>query len=105
MARFLFEVSYTLDGARGIAKQGGTSRREFVEKMVGGLGGRLTSFDFAFGDNDVYVTADLPDNSTAAALSIAVAGSGAARVKTVVLLSPEEFDQAAKTQVGYRPPG
>jgi hypothetical protein len=34
-----------------------------------------------------------------------VAGSGAATVQTVVLLSPEEIDKAAGHTIAYRPPG
>jgi uncharacterized protein with GYD domain len=47
----------------------------------------------------------LPDNATAAALSLAVNKSGAVATKTVVLLTPEEMDQASKKAVDYRPPG
>jgi uncharacterized protein with GYD domain len=105
MPRFLFEVSFSTEGAKGIAKEGGTARRAFIEKMVEALGGKLLSFDFAFGETDVYVIADLPDNATAAAVSVAVASSGAGTATTVVLLTPEEFDEATRTQTGYRPPG
>jgi uncharacterized protein with GYD domain len=105
MPRFLFEVSFSTEGARGIAKEGGTARRDFIEKLTGNLGGKLLSFDFAFGETDLYVIADLPDNATAAALSLAVASSGAGSVNTVVLITAEEFDKATKTQTGYRPPG
>ncbi len=59
---------------------------------------------FAFGDDDAYVIGEAPDNAAAAAISLAVAASGAARVKTVVLLTPEEIDQATQASVPYRPP-
>ena len=42
---------------------------------------------------------------SAAAGSLAAAASGAVKVKTVVLLTPEEVDQVAKMTVEYRPPG
>ena len=45
------------------------------------------------------------DGATAAAISLAVAGSGAARAKTTALLTVEELDQAAKKTIDYRPPG
>jgi hypothetical protein len=48
---------------------------------------------------------DLPDNASAAALSLAVSAGGASKVKTTVLLTPEEIDQAAKKSIHYRPPG
>ena len=69
------------------------------------LGGRVEAFYFAFGDDDVYIIADVPDNVTITAISLAVNASGAVKVKTTVLLTPEEVDQAAKMTVNYRPPG
>ena len=70
------------------------------------LGGKgLESFSFAFGDHDAYVVVDLPDNESAAAVAIAVNTGGGATVKTIVLLTPEEIDAAAKRSVDYRPPG
>jgi len=103
--KFLLEASYAADGARGILKEGGTSRRDFVQQLVESVGGRLEAFYFAFGEKDAYVVADLPDASTAAALSLSVSASGAVSTKTVVLLTPEELDQAANKTVDYRAPG
>ena len=51
---------------------------------------------FAFGGCDAYVVAELPDNSAAAAFSLAAGASGGATVETVVLLTPEEIDAASK---------
>jgi len=51
------------------------------------------------------VIIDAPDHETAAAAAIAVNAAGGATVKTVVLLTPEEIDAAAKRSVDYRPPG
>ena len=69
------------------------------------LGGRVEAFYYAFGDTDVYVIAEAPDNVTAATVSLAITASGAGSLKTTLLLSPEEIDQAAKKTVTYRPPG
>jgi uncharacterized protein with GYD domain len=66
--------------------------------------GRLDAFYFVFGENDVHIILDLPENLTAAAISLAVMSIGAARMKTTVLLTPEEIDQAVKTRVDYHPP-
>jgi uncharacterized protein with GYD domain len=65
----------------------------------------VESFLFAFGGTDVYVVADMPDNVAAAALALAVTAGGGATVKTVVLLTTAEIDDAAAKEVGYRPPG
>ena len=105
MAKYLVKASYTTEGARGVQSAGGTSRRDAVAKMAEGLGGRLESFYFGFGETDAYVVLDLPDNRTAAAASIAVNTSGGATSEVVVLLTPEDVDEAAKMSVDYRGPG
>jgi uncharacterized protein with GYD domain len=51
------------------------------------------------------VIVDLPDNESAAAVALTVNSAGGAAVRTVVLLTPEEVDAAAKRSVDYRPPG
>ncbi len=104
MAKFLLEASYTFEGARGVQRGGGSSRRDAVAKAVESVGGRLESFYFAFGARDAYAIADLPDNESATAVSLTVNASGAVTVRTVVLLTPEEVDAAGKRAVGYRPP-
>ena len=67
--------------------------------------GEFESFHFAFGDYDAYMIVDLPDNESAAAVALTVNASGGATTNTVVLLTPEEVDAAAKHSVDYRPPG
>jgi uncharacterized protein with GYD domain len=103
--RYLIQASYTLEGVRGVQSAGGSSRRDAVAKVAESVGGQLESFYFAFGDHDVYTVVDLPDNESAAAVAIAVNAAGGAAVRTVVLLTPEEIDAAAKRSVDYRPPG
>jgi uncharacterized protein with GYD domain len=105
VAKFLIKASYTMEGAKGVQSAGGTSRRDAVAKMAAGLGGRLESFYFAFGETDAYVVLDLPDNHSAAAASIAVTTAGGATSEVVVLLTPEDVDAAAKLSVDYQPPG
>ena len=46
-----------------------------------------------------------PSSVSAAAASLAVNGSGIVRSKVVVLLTPEEVDEATKKTVNYRAPG
>ena len=105
MARYLLQASYTQSGVQGVIKEGGSGRRDAIGKLLADLGGTLEAFYFAFGENDVYVIAEVPDNTTAAAISLTVGAAGAATVKTIVLLTPEEIDRATKQSVAYRPPG
>lgn len=105
MPKFLIEASYTLEGVKGLRSAGGTSRRDAVAHTLESVGGSLEHFYFAFGDNDAYVIADLPDSEAAAALALTVNAAGGATTKTVLLLTPEQVDDAAKRSVDYRPPG
>jgi uncharacterized protein with GYD domain len=105
MAKYLFEARFTAEGAKGIAREGGSGRRATIAKMMEGLGGKLETLYYAFGDVDVYSIVDLPDSVTATAVALAVNQSGAVAVKTVVLISPEDMDKASKKAVDYRPPG
>ncbi len=105
MPKYLWQVSYTIEGAKGLLKEGGTSRRETVSHLVEHLGGTIEAFYYQFGTDDVLVIADMPNEATAAAVSLNVGASGAAHINTTVLLAPEVIDEAAHTSVGYRPPG
>ena len=85
--------------------KGGSSRRDAVAEMAAGLGGKVESFYFGFGEADAYVIVDLPDNEAAAAVALTVNAAGGASTKTIVLLTPEEVDTAAERSVSYSPPG
>ncbi|HUR95164.1 MAG TPA: GYD domain-containing protein [Gemmatimonadales bacterium] len=105
MPSYLLRGSYTAEGAKGLAKEGGTKRRAAVQQMVEQAGGKVHAFYFALGQDDVYVIAELPDATTGMALSLVVNASGAVRLESTQLFSPEEFDAAAKKTVAYRAPG
>jgi uncharacterized protein with GYD domain len=105
MPKYLLEVSYTLDGVKGVVAKGGTARKAAATAAAKSVGGKVDSFYFAFGKNDVYVIADLPDNEAAAALALNVSAGGGAQVRTVVLLTPDEIDNATGKKVKYTPPG
>jgi uncharacterized protein with GYD domain len=98
----------TTASVEGVRTKGGSSRRDRVAEAAKSLGGQLEAFYFAFGDHDVVVLLDLPDNQAAAAIALSVDAAGGATTKTTVLLTPEEVDDAAKRSrdaVDYRPPG
>jgi uncharacterized protein with GYD domain len=105
MPRFLFIAQYAPQGAQAVLAAGGTARRAAIEKMAADLGGRLETYDFAFGEDDVYAIIELPDARSAAAAALTVNASGAARVRTVVLMTPEDVDATAQVEAVYRPPG
>lgn len=105
MAKYLIQANYVGEGAKGLLKEGGSSRQAVVEKMAASLGGSIESFYYAFGDHDLYAIADVPDHATMAAISLLVNSMGTVTVKTTVLLTPAEIDEAAKKTPVYRAPG
>lgn len=105
MPKYLIEASYGAEGVKGIAQKGGSARREIVGQLIGSVGGTLESFYFAFGDADVYVIAELPSNEAATALALSINQSAATKIRTVVLLTPEQVDAAASNVPAYKPPG
>jgi uncharacterized protein with GYD domain len=105
MAKFMIQASYTADGTKGLLKEGGTGRRAAVTKVVEGLGGKVETFYFAFGDTDAVVICEVPDVVSALALSMAVNASGQVSIKTTPLISPEDLDAASHKAVQYRAPG
>jgi uncharacterized protein with GYD domain len=105
MPRYMIEASYTPQGAQGLIKEGGSHRRAFVEGWIKSAGGRMETFDYAFGTNDLYAVCELPDVASAMALSLAVNAAGGVKLRLIPLVSIEDMDAAAKKQTGYRPPG
>jgi uncharacterized protein with GYD domain len=101
----MIQASYVGEGLKGLLKEGGTKRRDTVAQVIEGMGGKLESFYYAFGDYDVVGVADMPDNLSSVAFSLMINASGMINAKTTVLLTPEDIDQATKKVVEYRPPG
>jgi uncharacterized protein with GYD domain len=104
MPKYLFQVSYTQEGVKGLRSVGGSKRRDVVAEVAESAGGRLEIFYFAFGERDAFAILDLPDNECATAVALTVNASGGAKLQTVVLLTAEEVDAAAERSVGYLPP-
>ena len=105
MRKYMFQGSYTAEGARGVLKDGGSGRRAAVEKLASTAGGKLESFYFTFGADDFVVIVDAPDDETAAAVALTVGASGAVSIRTTVLLTTDQVDDIARRVVEYRPPG
>ena len=105
MPKYLIEASYATEGVRGVAQKGGSARRETVGQLIASMGGKMESFYFAFGDADVYVIVELPSDEAATALALSINQSAATKIRTVVLLTPEQVDAAASMVPEYKPPG
>ena len=105
MPKYLAHASYTAEGLKGLLKDGGSKRREAVEQLAKGVGGTVEAFYYAFGDDDLFVIMDVPDNVSATTMSLVVNASGAVNAKVTVLITPEEVDQATKKSLDYIAPG
>ena len=105
MPKYLYHGSYTEEGLRGLLKEGGTKRREAVKQGAESQGGTLEALYYAHGDNDFYFIVDNPDNVNVIAASLIANVSGTVKVKTTVLITPEEVDEAVKKTMDWRPPG
>jgi uncharacterized protein with GYD domain len=105
MPHYLHQVAYSREGWEALLAHP-QNRIEAVRPAIEKLGGKLETAWFAFGEYDVVVITELPDNVSAAAISIAFASGGACKtVQTTPLMSPDEALQAFKKagECGYRP--
>jgi len=106
MAYYLFQGSYTPEALASLIKTP-QDRIEVVRKSVENLGGKVIGGWFCFGEHDVVLVSELPDNVTAAAFSVAASAGGALKSnKTTPLFGAAETLQIFKTagKAGYRPP-
>lgn len=105
MPHYLQQVAYSTEGWEALVANP-QNRIEAVRPAIEKLGGKIEAAWFSFGDYDVVVITDLPDNVSAAAIAMAFAAGGACKsVQTTPLISPEEAIQALKRakECGYRP--
>tara|TARA_B100000315_G_scaffold1024_1_gene952 strand:- start:2880 stop:3206 length:327 start_codon:yes stop_codon:yes gene_type:complete len=107
MARYMIQASYSNQGLTALIKDP-QDRSAAVRQMIEGLGGKLETFDYAFGDYDVVAILELPDNVTMMAMSMAIAASGALKsFNTTVLMPMAQAVEAMRkaSTVGYQAPG
>jgi len=104
MPHYLSQVSYTAEAwARLVANP--QDRIEAVRGPIEKLGGRIHNAFFAFGEYDVVVITEMPDNVSAAAIAIAFAAGGSVKSeKTTPLMTTAEALEAIKKAgtTGYR---
>jgi uncharacterized protein with GYD domain len=107
MAFYLTRFSYTPETWGRLTKNR-EDRREAARKYIESVGGKLHGYWYAFGSYDGYCLLEAPDNTSMAAVAIAVsAGGGLSKLETTALLTVEETLEALSRaqKVGYRLPG
>ena len=105
MPHYLIQVAYNSEGVAALVSEP-QDRIERVRPAVEALGGSIESAYYAFGEHDIILIAEMPDNVQAAAMALAVGAGGACSAyKTTVLLTADEATRAmsaAATSV-YQP--
>jgi len=105
MPVYLHQIAYSREGWQALLSQP-QDRVEAVRPAIEKLGGKIREAWFAFGEYDVVLVSEMPDNVSAAAIAMAFAGGGACKsVQTTPLLSTAEAVQAMRkaNESGYRP--
>ena len=105
MPKYMIQASYTAEGLKGLAKDKASGRKAAVQSAVKNLKGKVESFYFSFGCDDIVVIVDAPDNIAAAALALSVGASGLVDIRTTPLMTVDEVDQALALPTKYRAPG
>lgn len=105
MSKYLIRGNYVGDGIAGLAKDGGTKRKQAAAAAVESFGGSLDSMYYAFGDTDIFAVCDMPDAASAAAASLLINSAGSVMITITPLLTVEDMDAASKKQGSYSPPG
>ena len=108
MGFYLLSWRYSQPAMRALVEKP-QDREAAGRKLVEGCGGKMHSFFFAFGERDGFAIAEFPDNESAAACGMTLAGSGTvASAEMTVLITPEEasraMQRAHETSHGYTPP-
>ena len=107
MPRYLLQASYTQQGLAGLVSSP-EDRSGVIKTLAESVGGKLISLDYCFGEFDVIVMFEMPDDITMASAVMAVGASGlVTNLRTTALIpSADGFAAAQKAkQVSYRPPG
>ena len=107
MGKYLLQASYSQQAVSGLVKNP-ENRSGALNEAVASLGGKIISMDYCFGEYDVVLILETPDDTSMVAISMIAGASGAiGNIKTTVLLPMTEGFEAAKKAgtLTYRPPG
>ena len=107
MGKYLVQASYTQQATSGLVQKP-EDRTAVLQEMVSSVGGKIVSLDYCFGEYDVVIILETPDDTTMASVSMVAGASGVvSNVKTTVLLPMAQGFEAAKkaASIPYRVPG
>ena len=107
MQFYLVQASYKTKAWAALVRNP-QNRIEKAAPVVKNLGGRIECAYMAFGDYDAIAILEMPDNITAASLSMALLASGVFKViKTTPLMDWKDGVEAMRKakKAAYQPPG
>lgn len=107
MPKYLVQVSYTAEAIDGMVKNT-EDRTPAVRAAIESLGGKMECLYWALAEYDAIAIADVPNNVSAVALSLAISRTGRYRsYRTTPLLTADEMVQAMRAagKVSFRPAG
>ncbi len=105
MPSYLVQAAYTAEAMAALVKNP-QDRMEVVRKLAESQGGKLVGGWLSFGEYDVVMIAEMPDNVSVAAIAIAAAAGGSLKaIKTTPLLNADESRAAIQkaASVAYTP--
>ncbi|HLF79666.1 MAG TPA: GYD domain-containing protein [Dehalococcoidia bacterium] len=105
MPQYLYQVAYTPESLAAQIKSP-ADRLELVGGQIASTGSKIIAGGYSFGEYDVSVVVEAPDDTTMAAVALAIVAGGAVRAaRTTPLLSGAQWVAALTkaSSVGYRP--
>ena len=106
MALYMFQGAYTPEALAKLIKKP-QDRIGVLARALKKFGGKLHCGWFSFGEFDIVLVMELPDNVAAAAFAVAAEAGGALRSgRTTPLLSAREMSRMLRKakSSSYRPP-
>ena len=108
MAIYMYQAAYTAESWAAQVKNPQNRVEAVGRQACEAVGGKLLGGWYCFGDYDLVIVADVPDNESMSAIALAIGAGGAIKAaKTTVLMTGAEgvegmrkADAVAKT---YRP--
>lgn len=108
MPIYMYEASYTAESLAAQLKNP-QNRADVVGRAAcEAVGGKLVGGWYCFGEYDLIIIADVPNNESMAAIALAIAAGGAVKsAKTTVLMTGDEavagMKKAATVAKIYKP--